>query len=83
MRETAVSRWGVSRETARDSARQRETARVSARDSRRKDQWDLNFQALPCHPAPTFDCKFSLLPVARSGHAVSDSSDLARGFIAA
>eukprot|EP00966_Prymnesium_polylepis_P048272 1118161-Prymnesium_polylepis.1 len=28
MRETAVSRWGVSRETARDSrARQRETAR--------------------------------------------------------
>jgi hypothetical protein len=29
MRETAVSRWGVSRETARDSARQRETARDS------------------------------------------------------
>ena len=34
MRETAVSRWGVSRETARDSARQRETARDSARQPR-------------------------------------------------
>jgi hypothetical protein len=34
MRETAVSRWGVSRETARDSARQRETAARQPRDSR-------------------------------------------------
>jgi hypothetical protein len=34
MRETAVSRWGVSRETARDSVRQRETARDSARQPR-------------------------------------------------
>eukprot|EP00966_Prymnesium_polylepis_P111435 2577533-Prymnesium_polylepis.1 len=31
MRETAVSRWGVCRETARDSARQRKTAQDSAR----------------------------------------------------
>ena len=35
MRETAVTRWGVSRETARDSARQRETAARQPRILRR------------------------------------------------
>jgi hypothetical protein len=44
MRETAVSRWGVSRETARDSARQRETARDSARQPRDSRESDVN----PC-----------------------------------
>ena len=55
MRETAVSRWGVSRETARDSARQRETARDSARQPRDSRESDVNpcDELVNCRPTVT------------------------------